>query len=147
MPRHPDVFGGVAAALLGLVVIAAAQTTPDPGFGVVGPAALPTIFGVVIVLSGVWIAAGALRSDPPALEPFDARPFALATAATAVYFVAFVPIGFIVTSIAFVLAVARILGSRALVRDLVVSIAFVLGLYVVFTQLLTVDLPRGLLAF
>ncbi|MGI8877044.1 MAG: tripartite tricarboxylate transporter TctB family protein [Candidatus Limnocylindria bacterium] len=143
--RHPDAIGGLAVVALGVVVLAGALTTPDVQFGVVGPAVLPSVFGILVVLSGLWLTAVSLRADPPVIEALDARPLTLAVIAVALYFAAFVPLGFIVSSVAFFFGLSWILGSRAVLRDAVASVGFVLALYVLFERLLTVDLPGGVL--
>ena len=143
--RHPDAIGGLAVAALGVVVIAGALTTPATQFGVVGPAVLPTVFGVAVIASGVWLAGVSLRATPPALDPLDRRPLLLTTVAVAAYLAAFVPVGFLLSSAVFLVVAARILGSRAVLRDAVAAVLFVVLLYVLFERLLTVDLPGGIL--
>jgi len=54
------------------------------------------------------------------------------------------PLGYIVATTLFFVAVARILGSRAPIRDLVAGFAIAVVLFVAFTQFLGVDLPAGL---
>ena len=130
---------------LGVVVLAGALTTPDVPFGVVGPAVLPSIFGGLVLLSGLWLVVSSRGTREAAVEALDVRPLALSALAIAVYFAAFVPLGFVASSVAFFVAMARILGSRALVRDVIAGSGFVVGLYALFQMLLTVDLPQGVL--
>jgi len=40
---------------------------------------------------------------------------------------------------------SRILGSRALVRDVIATVVFVACVYLLFVKFLTIDLPHGLL--
>lgn len=146
--RDPDVIGALAIFVIGIVSIAAALTTPDPGFGVVGPAVLPTALGVLVVVSAIWLARDALaRREPMVLDPLDRRPLTASLVATAVYLAAFVPLGFILSSAAYLMAEARILGSTRPVRDAIAAVAVVVGLYLVFVRFLTVELPRGPLPF
>lgn len=132
---------------LGVVVLAGALTTPDVPFGVVGPAVLPSIFGGLILVSGAWLVLSSATAHGARLEALDVRPLALSALAIALYFGAFVPLGFVVSSVVFFVAMARILGSRATARDVLAGAGFVIGLYVLFQSLLTVDLPRGVLPF
>jgi putative tricarboxylic transport membrane protein len=145
MRRGPDAVGGAVIALAGGVILAGGLATPDPGFGVVGPQVMPTILGALIIVVGAWIAI----TNPSALateaEPVDARPLALGAALLAAYLLVFVPLGFVLSSAAFLIAQARILGSRALLRDSLAAAGFALALYLLFTRLLTVDLPPGIL--
>jgi len=146
--RNPDLIGAAAIALLAVVTIAGGLTTPDPGFGVVSPAVLPTLIGVLMLGSAAWLAIDAIRGTPPPVtEPVDGLPFGYTVAATAAFLFAFVPLGFIVSGTAFLIAQSRILGSRHLVRDAIASLLFVSGLYLLFVQGLTITLPKGPLPF
>ena len=146
--RSPDVVGAAAIAVLAVITLVGGVTTPDPGFGVVGPAVLPTIIGAVMLVTAVWLFVDVARgSPPPQAEALDRRPFAYTVAATAGFLLAFVPLGFVISAAAFLVAQARILGSRHLVRDIIASLGFVVGLYVLFVQFLTIALPKGPLPF
>jgi hypothetical protein len=146
--RNPDLVGAAVIAALALVVIAGGATTPDPGFGVVSPAVLPTLVGVLMLASGAWLAADALRgAPPPQTEPIDRQPFTYTVVATAAFLLAFVPLGFIISATAFLIAQARILGSRHLVRDSIASVLFIAALYLLFVEGLTIALPKGPLPF
>ena len=147
-PRNPDVIGAAAIAVLAVITLVGGLTTPDPGFGVVGPAVLPTIIGVLMFVTAVWLAVDVARgSPPPQTEALDRRPFAYTVAATGAFLFAFVPLGFVISASAFLIAQARILGSQHLVRDVVASLAFIVALYVLFVQFLTIALPKGPLPF
>ena len=141
-------IGAAAIAVLAVITLIGGLTTPDPGFGVVGPAVLPTIIGALMLVTAIWLAIDVTRGTPPPVtEELDRRPFAYSVAATAVFLFAFVPLGFVISSSAFLVAQARILGSRDLVRDVIASLAFIVGLYVLFVQFLTIALPKGPLPF
>jgi putative tricarboxylic transport membrane protein len=147
-PRNPDVIGAAAIAVVAVITLVGGLTTPDPGFGVVGPAVLPTIIGALMLVTAVWLVVDVARGAPaPVTEELDRRPFAYTVAATAAFLLAFVPLGFVISASAFLIAQARILGSRHLVRDVVASLGFIVGLYVLFVQFLTIALPKGPLPF
>ena len=146
--RSPDVIGAATIAVVAVITLVGGVTTPDPGFGVVGPAVLPTIIGAFMVVTAIWLAVDVARgSPPPKTEPLDARPFAYSVGATAAFLFAFVPLGFVISAAAFLVAQARILGSRHLLRDVIASLAFIVALYVLFVQFLTIALPKGPLPF
>ena len=68
----------------------------------------------------------------------------LILAALLVYAFALEPVGYpLATAVVFVV-LARILGSRALVRDVVAGLVLGFGLFTAFTQYLGVSLPAGL---
>ncbi|HEX9437565.1 MAG TPA: tripartite tricarboxylate transporter TctB family protein [Candidatus Limnocylindria bacterium] len=146
--KDPDLIGALAIFAIGIIAIAAALTTPDPGFGVVGPAVLPTALGALVLVSAAWLAWEALtRRERAALDPLDRGPFVATLLSTAVYLAVFVPLGFILASAAYLVQEARILGSTRTVRDAIASAALVVGLYVLFVRLLGIELPRGPLPF
>jgi hypothetical protein len=146
--RNPDLVGAVLIAVLALVVFAGGVTTPDPEFWVVSPAVLPALVGVLMLVSAVWLAVDALRgSAPPKTEPIDRQPFISTIVATLAFLLAFVPLGFILSATAFLIAQARILGSRHILRDSIASVLFVAALYLLFVQGLTIALPKGPLPF
>lgn len=141
--RHPDAIGALAIAATAILVIGGGLTTPDPGFGVVGPAAFPVAIGVLMLISAVWLARDARGAVPPSLEPIDRRPFLATVATTGVFLVAFVPVGFVISGTTFLVVQSRVLGSRAIVRDIFAAVLFVAALYVLFVKFLTIDLPHG----
>lgn len=144
--RHPDLIGAVVIFVIGLIAIAAALTTPDPGFGVVGPGVFAGYLGVLVLVTAVWLGWTALSAPRATMsQPIDTGAVVRSLIATTVYFAAFVPVGFIPTSIAYVIAEANILGSRRPVRDAVASVLLVLALYALFVRGLGVQLPPGIL--
>ena len=141
--RNPDLVGAAVIAVLAVVVIAGGATTPDPGFGVVSPGTFPTILGVLMLASAVWVGFDARGKAPPELEPIDRRPFLLTVVATGLFLAAIIPLGLPISATLFLIAEAWILGSRHLVRDVIASVLFIAVLYVVFVKFLTIDLPHG----
>jgi hypothetical protein len=146
--RHPDLYGAVAIALIAIAVIVGALLSPDPGFGVVRPATFPVVIGILMLLSAGWLVFDTVRSGTfPELEPLDRRPLAYTAVAAGAFLLAFTPLGFTLSAIPYLVAQARILGSRALVRDVIASAVFIVALYVLFVKILTIDLPNGPLPF
>jgi putative tricarboxylic transport membrane protein len=58
-----------------------------------------------------------------------------------------VPVGFVLTAIPYLVVQARILGSRAVVRDAIAAVVFVVAIYFLFVRFLGIDLPNGPLPF
>jgi hypothetical protein len=141
--RHPDAVGAIVVGILAIVVLYGGVTTPDPGFGVVAPAAFPTVLGVLMLGTAVWLGIDARGKALPVLEPVDRRPFLLTVVATGLFLAAFVPLGFVISATLFLIAESWILGSRHAVRDAIASVIFIAALYVLFVKYLTIDLPRG----
>jgi hypothetical protein len=106
------------------------------------------VLGVLMLVSGIWLALDTLRERRELqLEPLDRGPFAATAVAAAAFLAAFVPLGFVISGTAFLVAQSRILGSRAMIRDAIASLVFVLAVYWLFVGFLTVDLPNGPLPF
>lgn len=146
--RHPDLIGAVVIFLFGLVAIVAALTTPDPGFGVVGPGVLAAWLGGLVLVTAVWLGVTALRAvDAPRLVAIEVGPLVLSIIAIVVYFALFVRLGFMLTSAAYLIVESHILGSRRYRRDAIAAVLFVAAMDVVFIRLLGVQLPRGILPF
>jgi Tripartite tricarboxylate transporter TctB family len=146
--KHPDLYGAVAITLIAIAVIVGALLSPDPGFGVVRPATFPVVIGILMLLSAGWLVFDTVRSGTfPELEPLDRRPIAYTAVAAGAFLLAFTPLGFTLSAIPYLVAQARILGSRALVRDVIASAVFIVALYVLFVKILTIDLPNGPLPF
>jgi putative tricarboxylic transport membrane protein len=56
-----------------------------------------------------------------------------------------VPLGYLIATALLFFAAARVLGSRQLVRDLVVAVVLSVVVYIAFTQFLDISLPEGVL--
>jgi putative tricarboxylic transport membrane protein len=166
----PDRLAGALIALLGAWILWQAFAIPQgSGVGAVGPRVFPIIVALGILASGVAMllsrqseapealpgevggAAAEALDDEAAGAPAEAAAEAPADWATlggiaallAVYLAAFVPLGFPIASALFLVAGARVLGSRAWLRDLVAGVLVSLAAYVVFTSLLGLELPGG----
>lgn len=142
--RHPDLVGAAIVALTGVLVIAAGLATPDPGFGVVGPAAFPIAIGALMLLTAIWLAWDTFRKRITlTLEAVDTRTFLPTVVATALFLVLFEPLGFVLAGAAYLVVQSRIFGSRTPVRDIVASVLFMAALYLLFVRFLGIGLPIG----
>ena len=63
------------------------------------------------------------------------------------YVLALEPVGYVVATALLFPAAARALGSRALVRDIVSGVVFAVAVDLLFTRLLAVPLPIGIVGF
>lgn len=135
------VFGFV---LVALGVVALTQVWVIRGdWSVSGPRFVPLVVCSAWVVLAVLYVAQTVR-NPVEGQGFDRTPlYLVATLIGYAYIV--IPLGYIIsTALAFVLT-TRILGSRSLVRDVVVGVALAVALYFAFTSLLSIRLPRGVL--
>jgi ABC-type Fe3+ transport system permease subunit len=63
------------------------------------------------------------------------------------YLIIVTPVGFIISSLAFLLFSMNYFGSRKWILNVILSMVFVLGINFVFRRILHVDLPQGILGF
>ncbi|MEV0352524.1 tripartite tricarboxylate transporter TctB family protein [Nonomuraea sp. NPDC050680] len=136
-----------------LVVLAQAFMIPDGGgYQAVGPRAFPLLVGIGMAVVAVIGVVQAFR-DPVTREGADEgadegvhwRPVLLLIGALALYAVLLAPVGYWQATTLFFVAVARVLGSRKLVRDMVVGLLLALATYVLFDRVLGITLPPGLI--
>jgi putative tricarboxylic transport membrane protein len=153
-------FGELAlalgAVLFGLLVIW--QTTNirvAPIYSTVGPRVIPYIVGAGLVLTGLWLAfealtgrttAGSAESEDVDLSlPTDWRTVGLLALVLIAYLLLIERAGFVIASAVLFVGAAYAMGSRRYVRDTVIGVLLSLGLYVLFSRGLGLDLPAGVL--
>jgi putative tricarboxylic transport membrane protein len=155
----------LAIAVVALIVLFLAFQVQEPStFMPVGPRLFPTIMGGAMLLSAVLLfvlpprQAPAITTEQVVAEHTDAavvegvgeaeeeeqlewRRVLSLMALTFVYVLLFSMLGFILSTAPFIVGAARILGSRHIVRDIIVGVAVAVGIYLLFTRLLHVGLP------
>ncbi|MEU4228249.1 tripartite tricarboxylate transporter TctB family protein [Nonomuraea sp. NPDC026600] len=132
-----------------LVVLAQAFMIPDGGgYQAVGPRAFPLLVGLGMAVVAVIGVVQAFR-EPVAGGGEDEgvhwRPVLLLIGTLALYAALLAPVGYWQATTLFFVAVARVLGSRKLVRDLVVGLLLALATYLLFDRVLGITLPPGLI--
>lgn len=157
-------IAGLAVLALGIVLLVSAfGIARGGGYSVVGPATIPLVVAVgIIVLAGAFVVRTTVRPDEDlrrkAVEEETACHWAtvgLVGAALIGYALALdgvelgdleVPgLGYIVATALFLPLTARILGSRSPVRDVIAGVVVALVIYFGFTEFLGVRLPDGIL--
>lgn len=154
----------VIALVAALVLWLAAQVPEPSTFMVVGPRLFPYVLGGAMLLSAVLLftlptprivpAASeqvvAEHTDAAGVEgvgdadegaTLEWRRTLILMGITAVFVAAFEPLGFVVSTAAFIVAASWVLGSRNWVRDVIAAVSVAGGVYYLFTQLLHVRLP------
>lgn len=163
LARHRDVRVGAVGALLGVVfLLGALQITPDPSaFNVVGPRIAPLAIGSLTLACSVALIVQALRREPAAAElgarddlegsgpgPAGKRSVGRLLAVFAMftgYILVFIPLGYIVATFLFLVALTTYLDRRKWLRNVVFASVFSVGVYFAFFDGLQVQLPAGLL--
>lgn len=153
--------GGVVLALAvvvfgGLVVWQASEIRLTPAYAKVGPRVIPYIVGGGLIVIGLWLAgqavagkaaaeAGDAEDADPTL-PTDWRTVGLLAMALLAYLFLIERAGFVLASATLYVGAAAAMGSRRVMRDVVVGVVISVLLYVGFTMGLGLDLPEGVLA-
>jgi putative tricarboxylic transport membrane protein len=146
-------------ALLAIGVVALAATFAVPGgrdpWALSGPRLFPLLASAALILLSLAFLVRTFVSPDRELGEFAAREAAdtewrvpgLVAIALLVYVELMEPVGYLLTSAVFLPVVARILGSRSPVRDVLAGCVLSLAVYTLFTQALAVPLPIGILGF
>jgi putative tricarboxylic transport membrane protein len=146
-------LAGLALLAGSVAVLIAVTAIPGRGgYEASGPRFVPLIVALgLVVLSVLFLARTFVRPDTELAERSVAEDDAthwttpaLLVAALVVYVELLEPVGYPIATLVLFVAVAWLLGSRALVRDVLIGLALGFGLYTAFTQYLGVGLPGGL---
>lgn len=147
----------IAAAVIVLgaavVLFTAFQIGFSGGFGPQKPGFFPVIVGVGLVVFGLaFLFRTTVKPDYSLREQADEghadtrwRTLWTVIVCLVIYAVILKPVGYILATVIFFLAVAWIGGSRKWIRDIIVAVIFSVVIYLGFTELLGVRLPAGLL--
>ena len=142
-----DRIWGIAVLVLGGIYLVQGIRIPPPAIGdPLGPRVFPSILGGLMCASGIFMI---FRPGPVEEQPvLDRRSFLpiLTLFAFLLLYAALLPsLGYLVATFLFVMAVALIMGERSLPRGLAVAALFSCGIFFLFTRILTIPLPLGLL--
>jgi putative tricarboxylic transport membrane protein len=153
-PRPWLLAAGAAITAFGAFALWKAFEIAQPtAYRPMGPRVFPVIISVSLIILGVLFIIETLRGADPDLEEHvatelrtaDQRQVAILIATLVVYTALFNRLGYVVATTLFLPTVARVLGSRRLLRDVVVGAAVAVSAFLVFTKLLSIDLPTGVM--
>jgi putative tricarboxylic transport membrane protein len=152
--KEDSKLAGVAAGLIlaALAVLIAWNTFHmriPPNYARVGPQVFPYAAAIILViLAGCFIwqsATGRPDRLAPDSDQTDWRALG-AIAAGFLFEILFIKtLGFILSSTVLFIAVSLAFGSRKYFRDVVVALLLSTGAFLVFTKLLNLQLPAGIL--
>lgn len=163
-----DVLAGVVVACAGAVLLVGALLIPEPQRSSpgLGPQMLPLLVSALLVLSGLVLAFQGRRGRESAgieddilapvlaervedlIDPDEPavplRPLAVVVALFAGYVVVFIPLGFLLSTSLFLFAVTTFVHPAKWLRNAVYAVVFSVAVYLLFTEVLLVSLPAGL---
>jgi putative tricarboxylic transport membrane protein len=151
---------GLRIAALTVIILGGIILTQVPrigtgaGFIVIGPRIFPVVVGVGLLFLGLLFLLRTtvlpdrdLVADVTAEEASTDWPTTLlALLSLIVYALLLHPLGYTLATALFFPIIARILGSTHLWRNIVIGLVLGLAIYLIFTHVLGVRLPAGLLA-
>ncbi len=147
-----DVVAGVVIAVLGLVYTASAlQIRPDSSAAsVLGPRVAPLTIGILTVACALVLVARGIRSpsedaDAEPTDPGRRRQVLVVFGMLTAYVVAFIPIGFVISTVGFLVALSTYVDREKVLRNCVFAVVFACAVYALFSYGLEVRLPPGLL--
>jgi putative tricarboxylic transport membrane protein len=166
--RRTERLAGAAVALAGLVLLVASLLIPEPARQSpgMGPRVLPSLVSVGLLVAGVLLVLTASRRADEGLEdtiladedqdefralldpdepPVPWRGLIVVVGMLVAYAVLFFPLGFVLSTTLFLGAVTTYADPRRWVRNWVFAAALAVVVYLLFTRMLAVVLPAGLL--
>jgi putative tricarboxylic transport membrane protein len=149
---------GVALLLVALGVLSIVEATRIPETagqrGPVGPAAVPIFVGVLLIVIALFLVRDVLAGghgeaeageDIDLSHPSDWRTVLILAAAFLANIVLIERAGWPISGAVLFFGVAYALGSRHIVRDVILSFALSIGSYYLLGQVLGIGLPGGVL--
>jgi hypothetical protein len=154
--KRKDAIMGVVWILLGITIAVWSATFPFGGLKAPGPALLPLVCGLILILLGLilLIQTRARKGSPTGdtsvrLFPGGAagRKVALTLAVMLASATLFQPVGFALTAFFLILFLMRAIGQQRWRVALFYSFVSSAGVLMVFKILLKTQLPEGFLGF
>lgn len=140
------VAGLMLAGVGGFFLVSGLRLPPPDEPGVPGPGTVPFLLGGIITFCGLAIAAGGvMKADRAALD-LGGRKQAIAFLILLIGTLLFEPAGFMLSTFAFLAFGFTLLGGADWRRAIPAAAIVSVGLWLVFTKLLGVGLPYGLIA-
>ncbi len=160
---------GLVVALGGLALLLTALRIeePQPAGPGIGPGALPTALGALLIASGVVLAVIGLRQRPvrgieadlvgsddatavdelvfPAEPPVPLRKLLVVVGLFVGYACIFIPLGYMLSTALYLGVMVTVIDRDRWRRNLVFAVVFAVVVYYGFTELLSVTLPAGVL--
>ena|SRR5688572_28878366 len=138
----------------GIILTQVSQVGTGAGFIVIGPRIFPVVVGVgFLVLGLLFLLRTTILPDKDLFSEVIAEEAStdwsttiLALLSLVAYASLLQPLGYTLATALFFPVAGRILGSSRLWRDIIIGLVLGVAIYLIFTRVLGVRLPAGLLA-
>ena len=142
-----DRIWGIVILIFGGIYLVEGIRIPLAAFGdPLGARIFPTILGSAMAACGAFLA---VQPQPRGAAPvLVRRPFIqvlILCAVLLLYAISLPWLGYFLATFLLVFVAARIMGERSFIRGVVISAAFSAGVFFLFSRVLTIPLPLGLL--
>lgn len=153
-PNLGEVVAGLVVAAVGIYMVSTAHTITNIGGSPIGPRFFPYAVGGLLAVTGLGIAASALRGHRAVSEggedvdgsvSTDWKTLGSIIGAFALFALLIQPVGYLLTTIFLFGSVAWILGARRWRGLVAVSFLVPLISYIFFTRVLGIYIPNGIL--
>ncbi len=141
-----------AALLLAAVYLYATSKIPTLEIGdPLGPKAFPVLLGIALILGAILLFIETLRKSPVEAEraqPESRKHWWLIGGVvvwTALYFALFDRVGYLVTTVVYLLPLMAVFNPGRWVANVLTSVLWAVGSYALFVKVLGVSLPAGVL--
>ncbi len=149
--KTADIIGALIGIAIGLLAIWEGTKMPTDVVMKIGPSFFPSILaGFLILFSSVLLIKALLGQSKGKVEPLrlsdkGVQRGLITLGATIVFCIVLEPLGFIPTSIIFLVFMMWILGKRKPLPFLLAPPLVTMGIWMVFEKVLNLSLPAGVL--
>jgi len=150
--KKPDIVAGAIGAAIGAYVLVEGAKMPPDHIMKIGPAFFPSMLSILLIAFSILLGvSGALSKEEGGFEKIDFRGFGIWRAVISLgisgaYALVLKSLGFIPASILFIAGLMVLLGSRKPLVIALVSLGSTAGVYLVFSTLLAISLPVGIMS-
>lgn len=149
--NRANIIFGILAILISCFVFYELRSFPEAPPGEIGADYFPRLIAISLAITGIiLIAVSFLKKTTENIEAISFKDKAFKRAVfsfvmTVVYCFAIEFAGFVVSSILFLMALMFMLNERGFIKMALISSAISGGIYLIFSELLFIDLPLGTL--
>lgn len=142
---HLAMFGVAAglAVIGGVMIWDALRLHGTGGYAGVGPGLFPEVIGGGLIVLAIWTVIATLRGDTPAPAETRMGPVGWVLLGLVAQLLLLQPAGFSIATGLMFAFVTRGFGQRQLVKTIPIGIVLSFVIWVIFTQVLMLNLPAG----
>ena len=149
--KKADIVGGLIGILISVYAIWEGAKMPEDQIMKIGPSFFPNILAGFLILFSLILIINALRGrskgqvTPFKLSDKGVQRGLITLGATIVFCVSLDPIGFIPTSIVFLVFMMWVMGNRKPLQMALAPTLVTLAIWLIFEKVLNLSMPAGLL--